>query len=138
MPYIQKYPTPAAFMVASSHAWCSSNHTGLCTVPSFLPPNCTSLPHTGNPGELLKWQLRCLHKSSAHISMCCCAVVRYNLSGTHALHKLRGVYVWATLGTLRCSSRPEESVCGLWLARGFLYGLFLCELFVTLYVTADL
>ena len=137
MPFIQKYPTPTAFMVASSYAWCSSNHTGPCTIHSFLPPHCTFLPDTGNPGELRKWQLWCLHKNSVHVSLCCSAVVRYKFLGIHALHKLRGVCVWAMLGTPRCSSRPEECVYRLWLVRCFLYRLFLCELFGRVYVTAD-
>lgn len=127
MHFIQKYPTPTAFMVASSSAWCSSNHTGPRTIRSVLPPNCTSLPDTGNPGKWLKWQLHCLHKSDAHISVCCCAAGRNKLLGIHDLHKLSGVCVWATSalqGTLADRRYLYISVYKLWLVRYFFYRFF--------------
>lgn len=126
MPFIRKYPTPAAFMVASSYAWCSSDHTGLYTVHAFLLQNYTPLPDAGKHRELPKWLLCFLHKGNVHISVCCCAVVRYELLGIHALHKLGGVSVWATLSTPRCSGRPEESVDTLWLARCSFLQTFFC------------
>lgn len=86
MPFIQKYPTPTAFMVASSYA--SSNPTGLCTVHPFLPANYTSLPDTGNLREMLKWQLFCLHRSVLRSPYAAMQFLDIN-SGMRALHELK-------------------------------------------------
>lgn len=93
------------------------NHTGPCTIQSFLPTNCTSLPDTGNPGQMPKWQLSCLYKSNARVFIRCGEVVMYKVWGIRTLHVLRGVCVRAALGTLRCSSRIQDSGYRLQLVR---------------------
>lgn len=81
-------------------------HEGPCTILSFLPTNWTSLPGTGSPGEMLKWQLSSVYKSNACIFILCSEVVMYKVWGLLALHVLRRVCVWAALGPL---SALEES-----------------------------
>lgn len=98
------------------------NHTGPCTIQSFLPTKCTSLPDAGNPGEMLKWQLSSSVQSNAHVFICCSEVVVYKVWGLHTLHVLRRMCVWAALGILRCSRGIQGSVSRLQLARCLSFG----------------
>lgn len=112
------------------------NHTGPCTIQSFLPTNCTSLPDTGIPGEMLKWQLS--GSVQKQFPLCCSEVVLYKVWGLRTLHVLRRVCVWAALGTLRCSRGIQDSVMIAVSKMLILYTLVLgFLLFVSVYVTAD-
>lgn len=129
---------PSSFHGSSCIFLVLFNHTGPCTIQSFLPTKSSSLPDTGNPGEMLQWQLRSLYKSNAHVLghcfICCIkhlyAVVKLLCTKSRdcAPYTCLEGCVWAALGTLRSSRGIYGSVYRLQLARSctHYFGVFCC------------